>query len=74
MQAYPARVVDSTLKALKLDSSEARLKFPRLLQIVEQHPEETLSLMTREVSAFVLAEGSETEPEDTGLLPARRRT
>uniref|UniRef100_A0A8D1F779 DNA-dependent protein kinase catalytic subunit n=1 Tax=Sus scrofa TaxID=9823 RepID=A0A8D1F779_PIG len=52
VQAYPARVVDSTLKALKLDSSEARLKFPRLLQIVEQHPEETLSLMTREISSI----------------------
>lgn len=50
LQAYPALVVDKMLKALKLHSSEARLKFPRLLQIIELYPEETLSLMTKEVS------------------------
>lgn len=50
LQMYPALVVDKMLKALKLHSSEARLKFPRLLQIIELYPEETLSLMTKEVS------------------------
>lgn len=50
LQMYPAIVVDKMLKALKLHSSEARLKFPRLLQIIELYPEETLSLMTKEVS------------------------
>lgn len=54
LQAYPALVVDKMLKALKLHSNEARLKFPRLLQIIEQYPEETLSLMTQEVSVCSL--------------------
>ncbi|KAK2094826.1 hypothetical protein P7K49_026242, partial [Saguinus oedipus] len=48
LQAYPALVVEKMLKALKLNSNEARLKFPRLLQIIERYPEETLSLMTKE--------------------------
>ncbi|XP_042110110.1 DNA-dependent protein kinase catalytic subunit [Ovis aries] len=48
---YPALVVDKMLKALKFHSSEARLKFPRLLQIVARYPEETLDLMTREISS-----------------------
>ncbi|ELV09918.1 DNA-dependent protein kinase catalytic subunit [Tupaia chinensis] len=52
LQAYPALVVEKMLKALKLNSSEARLKFPRLLQIIEQYPEETLSLMTKEISSI----------------------
>ncbi|XP_070248944.1 DNA-dependent protein kinase catalytic subunit [Myotis yumanensis] len=52
LQTYPALVVDKMLKALKLHSSEARLKFPRLLQIIEQYPEETLSLMTKEISSI----------------------
>ncbi|XP_077622037.1 DNA-dependent protein kinase catalytic subunit [Crocuta crocuta] len=51
LQMYPAIVVDKMLKALKLHSSEARLKFPRLLQIIELYPEETLSLMTKEISS-----------------------
>ncbi|XP_017736835.1 PREDICTED: DNA-dependent protein kinase catalytic subunit isoform X2 [Rhinopithecus bieti] len=51
LQAYPALVVEKMLKALKLNSSEARLKFPRLLQIIERYPEETLSLMTKEISS-----------------------
>ncbi|XP_058420517.1 DNA-dependent protein kinase catalytic subunit isoform X2 [Diceros bicornis minor] len=51
LQTYPALVVDKMLKALKLHSNEARLKFPRLLQIIEQYPEETLSLMTKEISS-----------------------
>lgn len=46
------------LKALKFHSSEARLKFPRLLQIVARYPEETLDLMTREVSVFIPAAGT----------------
>lgn len=54
LQTYPGLVVDNMLKALKLHSSEARLKFPRLLQIIELYPEETLSLMTKEVSAYIL--------------------
>lgn len=37
------------LKALKMNSEEARLKFPRLLQIIELYPSETLDLMTKEV-------------------------
>uniref|UniRef100_A0A8C5VNI8 DNA-dependent protein kinase catalytic subunit n=1 Tax=Microcebus murinus TaxID=30608 RepID=A0A8C5VNI8_MICMU len=52
LQAYPALVVEKMLKALKLNSSEARMKFPRLLQIIEQYPEETLSLMTKEISSI----------------------
>ncbi|XP_024434002.2 DNA-dependent protein kinase catalytic subunit isoform X1 [Desmodus rotundus] len=52
LQMYPALVVDKMLKALKLHSNEARLKFPRLLQIIEQYPEETLSLMTKEISSI----------------------
>uniref|UniRef100_A0A452TWS2 DNA-dependent protein kinase catalytic subunit n=1 Tax=Ursus maritimus TaxID=29073 RepID=A0A452TWS2_URSMA len=52
VQTYPALVVDKMLKALKLHSSEARLKFPRLLQIIELYPEETLSLMTKEISSI----------------------
>uniref|UniRef100_A0A8C9DUV3 DNA-dependent protein kinase catalytic subunit n=1 Tax=Prolemur simus TaxID=1328070 RepID=A0A8C9DUV3_PROSS len=52
LQAYPALVVEKMLKALKLNSNEARMKFPRLLQIIEQYPEETLSLMTKEISSI----------------------
>uniref|UniRef100_A0A2K6EWI3 DNA-dependent protein kinase catalytic subunit n=1 Tax=Propithecus coquereli TaxID=379532 RepID=A0A2K6EWI3_PROCO len=50
-RAYPALVVEKMLKALKLNSNEARMKFPRLLQIIEQYPEETLSLMTKEIAS-----------------------
>ncbi|XP_037658373.1 DNA-dependent protein kinase catalytic subunit [Choloepus didactylus] len=52
LKTYPALVVDKMLKALKLNSNEARLKFPRLLHIIEQYPEETLSLMTKEMSSI----------------------
>ncbi|KAM5298283.1 DNA-dependent protein kinase catalytic subunit [Ctenodactylus gundi] len=52
LKAYPALVVEKMLKALKLNSTEARLKFPRLLQIIEQYPEETLTLMTKEISSI----------------------
>lgn len=58
LETYPALVVDKMLKALKLHSHEARLKFPRLLQIIEQYPEETLSLMTKEVSIFITVRGN----------------
>ncbi|XP_013375655.1 PREDICTED: DNA-dependent protein kinase catalytic subunit isoform X2 [Chinchilla lanigera] len=52
LRVYPALVVEKMLKALKLNSTDARLKFPRLLQILEQYPEETLSLMTKEISTI----------------------
>ncbi|XP_074056019.1 DNA-dependent protein kinase catalytic subunit isoform X1 [Macrotis lagotis] len=52
LRTYPALVVDKMLKALKLNSKEARLKFPRLLQILERYPEETLGLMTKEMSSI----------------------
>ncbi|XP_063114601.1 DNA-dependent protein kinase catalytic subunit isoform X3 [Cavia porcellus] len=52
LQVYPALVVEKMLKALKLNSTDARLRFPRLLQIIEQYPEETLSLMTKEISSI----------------------
>ncbi|XP_034021328.1 DNA-dependent protein kinase catalytic subunit [Thalassophryne amazonica] len=45
----PVHVVQSMLKALKMNSEEARLKFPRLLQIIELYPSETLDLMTKEM-------------------------
>ncbi|XP_034562055.1 DNA-dependent protein kinase catalytic subunit [Notolabrus celidotus] len=47
--SLPVHVVESMLKALKMNSEEARLKFPRLLQIIESYPSETLDLMTREM-------------------------
>ncbi|TWW70550.1 DNA-dependent protein kinase catalytic subunit [Takifugu flavidus] len=45
----PVHLVDSLLKALKMNSEEARLKFARLLQIIELYPAETLDLMTKEM-------------------------
>jgi DNA-dependent protein kinase catalytic subunit len=53
MEVYPALVVENMLRALKLNSTEARLKFPRLLQIIEHYPEETLNLMRKEVGILV---------------------
>ncbi|KYO26142.1 DNA-dependent protein kinase catalytic subunit isoform B [Alligator mississippiensis] len=50
LQTFPAIVVEKMIKALKLNSREARLKFPRLLQIIERYPAETLSLMAQEIS------------------------
>ncbi|KAJ0059871.1 hypothetical protein NL108_014572, partial [Boleophthalmus pectinirostris] len=47
--ALPAHIIESMLKALKLNSEEARLKFPRLLQIIELYPSETLDIMTKEM-------------------------
>ncbi|XP_037550083.1 DNA-dependent protein kinase catalytic subunit [Nematolebias whitei] len=49
--ALPVHVVESMLKALKMNSEEARLKFPRLLQIIELYPSETLDLMTKEMAS-----------------------
>uniref|UniRef100_A0A8C0BUS0 DNA-dependent protein kinase catalytic subunit n=1 Tax=Buteo japonicus TaxID=224669 RepID=A0A8C0BUS0_9AVES len=48
---FPAIVVEKMIKALKLNSREARLRFPRLLQIIERYPAETLGLVTRELSS-----------------------
>ncbi|XP_023688567.2 DNA-dependent protein kinase catalytic subunit isoform X1 [Paramormyrops kingsleyae] len=48
---FPVTVMEMMLKALKLNSKEARLKFPRLLQIVELYPAETLNLMAREIAS-----------------------
>ncbi|XP_075069595.1 DNA-dependent protein kinase catalytic subunit [Mixophyes fleayi] len=48
---FPEIVVDNMIKALKLGSKDAQLKFPRLLQIVELYPSETLDLMAREASS-----------------------
>lgn len=50
LKAFPAIVMEKVIKALKLNSKEARLKFPRLLQIVEKYQKETLCLMVQEVS------------------------
>lgn len=50
--ALPVHVVKSMLKALKMNSEESRLKFPRLLQIIESYPSETLDLMKKEVSVL----------------------
>lgn len=47
--ALPIHFVDSMLKALKMNSEEARLKFPRLLQIIEFYSSETMDLMAKEV-------------------------
>jgi len=52
LQLFPAIVVEKMIKALKLNSREARLRFPRLLQIIERYPAETLGLVTREVRCF----------------------
>ncbi|XP_067836012.1 DNA-dependent protein kinase catalytic subunit isoform X2 [Heptranchias perlo] len=52
LHTFPACVVENMLKALKYNSREARLRFPRLLQIVELYPAETQDLMTREVSSI----------------------
>lgn len=52
LETYPALVVEKLLRALKLNSSEARLRFPRSLQIIEEYPEETLDIMTKEISSI----------------------
>ncbi|XP_075684227.1 DNA-dependent protein kinase catalytic subunit [Rhinoderma darwinii] len=51
LKPFPEVIVDKMIKALKLGSKEARLKFPRLLQIIELYPNETLDLMAREVGS-----------------------
>lgn len=53
MQSLPAHVVKMMLKALKLNSEEARLKFPRLLQLVELYTAETMDLMAKEVKLWI---------------------
>ncbi|KAK0144676.1 DNA-dependent protein kinase catalytic subunit [Merluccius polli] len=50
LSTLPVHVVENTLKALKLNSEDARLRFPRLLQIIELYPSETLDLMTKEMA------------------------
>ncbi|XP_077480903.1 DNA-dependent protein kinase catalytic subunit [Stigmatopora argus] len=47
----PVYVVESMLKALVMNSEEARFKFPRLLQIIELYPSETLDLMTNKMTS-----------------------
>ncbi|XP_068566169.1 DNA-dependent protein kinase catalytic subunit [Cebidichthys violaceus] len=49
LSAMPVHVLESMFKALKMNSEEARLKFPRLLQIIELYPSETLDLMIKEM-------------------------
>uniref|UniRef100_A0A3Q4AQN1 DNA-dependent protein kinase catalytic subunit n=1 Tax=Mola mola TaxID=94237 RepID=A0A3Q4AQN1_MOLML len=49
--ALPVHLVASMLKALKMNSEEARLKFPRLLQIIESYPSEAMDLMTKEMAS-----------------------
>uniref|UniRef100_A0A803TIR6 DNA-dependent protein kinase catalytic subunit n=1 Tax=Anolis carolinensis TaxID=28377 RepID=A0A803TIR6_ANOCA len=49
--AFPGILVEKVIKALKLNSEEARLKFPRLLQVVGKYPRETLGLMVQEISS-----------------------
>lgn len=49
LEALSVHVVESMLKALKMTCEEARLRFPRLLQIIELYPSETLDVMTKEV-------------------------
>ncbi|KAM8822809.1 DNA-dependent protein kinase catalytic subunit isoform 1-T1 [Spinachia spinachia] len=49
MLALPVYVLENMLKALKINSEDARLKFPRLLQIIELYPSETLDLMMKEM-------------------------
>uniref|UniRef100_A0A8C3EGH3 DNA-dependent protein kinase catalytic subunit n=1 Tax=Corvus moneduloides TaxID=1196302 RepID=A0A8C3EGH3_CORMO len=51
LKQFPAIVVEKMIKALKLNSREARLRFPRLLQIIERYPAETLGLVTQELSS-----------------------
>ncbi|XP_062835416.1 DNA-dependent protein kinase catalytic subunit [Anolis carolinensis] len=51
LQAFPGILVEKVIKALKLNSEEARLKFPRLLQVVGKYPRETLGLMVQEISS-----------------------
>ncbi|XP_069076234.1 DNA-dependent protein kinase catalytic subunit isoform X2 [Pleurodeles waltl] len=52
LQSFHAIVVEKMMKALKLNSRDARLKFPRLLQLIELYPADTLDLMTREIASI----------------------
>ncbi|KAJ8369167.1 hypothetical protein SKAU_G00091950 [Synaphobranchus kaupii] len=49
LTTFPVIVVEMLLKALKMNSEEARLKFPRLLQIIELYPGDALNIMAKEV-------------------------
>ncbi|XP_068093458.1 DNA-dependent protein kinase catalytic subunit isoform X2 [Hyperolius riggenbachi] len=51
LKEFPEIIVDKMIRALRLESKEAQLQFPRLLQIIELYPSETLDLMTKEVSS-----------------------
>uniref|UniRef100_A0A3P9NWB4 DNA-dependent protein kinase catalytic subunit n=1 Tax=Poecilia reticulata TaxID=8081 RepID=A0A3P9NWB4_POERE len=50
--ALSVHMVESMLKALKMNCEEARLRFPRLLQIIELYPSETLDVMTKEMASI----------------------
>ncbi|WAQ95924.1 PRKDC-like protein [Mya arenaria] len=47
VSAFPESVVVCLLQALKLGSLEARQRFPRLLQIIELHPESTSTFVSK---------------------------
>ncbi|XP_063961376.1 DNA-dependent protein kinase catalytic subunit-like [Lytechinus pictus] len=51
LETYPTTLVISTLQAMKLSSTKARQHFPRLLQIVEQHPD-TIETLIKEASSI----------------------
>ena len=44
---FPATVIEELLKAMNLNSYEARRRFPRLLQIVELYKEQTLEVFVK---------------------------
>jgi DNA-dependent protein kinase catalytic subunit len=46
---YPLMVVKQLLNAIKLNSCEARLRFPRLLQIVELYTDQTIEAFIESV-------------------------
>ena len=39
LEAFPKTVIVCMLRAMKFGSSEAQQRFPRLLQLVESHPD-----------------------------------
>ncbi|KAG5837285.1 hypothetical protein ANANG_G00237680 [Anguilla anguilla] len=49
VNTFPVILVEMLLKGLKMNSEGARLKFPRLLQIIELYPGDALNLMAKEV-------------------------
>lgn len=48
ISAFPATVVKCMLEAMQCGSSEARERFPRLLQVIENHPD-TMDLFISKV-------------------------